>query len=154
MAQHHAADVLPQAPGSVHQLGSHLQEVAPAGGVHPVPEGGNPQHLLPQIRAVVGVDLPGEEPEVLLRQPQSLAQVLDDALHRVGGYGPGQDGVVRPEATMNALYQIVPEAAGEVQVYVRQEGCVLGDEPLQGEIPPEGVDVAYTDEVSRQHSHR
>ena len=151
VAQHHAADVLAQAPGSVHQLGSHLQEVAPAGGVHPVPEGGNPQHLLPQVRAVVGVYLFREEPQVLLRQPQSLAQVLDDALHRVGGYGPGQDGVVRPEATVYPLYQLVPEAAREVQVYVRQEGCVLGDEPLQSEIPPEGVDVAYADEVSHQH---
>ena len=62
----------------------------------------------------VGVDLPGESRRSSLRQPQGLAQVLDDALHRVGGYGPGQDGVVRPEATVYPLYQLVPEAAGEV----------------------------------------
>ena len=120
----------------MHQLGRHIQKVAPAGGVHPLPEGGKPQHLLPQVSAVVGVDLFREEPEVLLRQTEGLAQVLDDALDGVGGYGPGKDGVVRPEATVNSLYQLVPEAAGEVQVDVRQHGGILGDEPLQGEVPP------------------
>ena len=146
--------MLPQAPWGVHEMGRHLKEVTPARGVHPLPEGWKSQHLLAQVSAFVGVDLLREEPEVVPGQAQGLAQVLDDALGGIGGYCAGKDGVVRPKAAVDSLYQLVPEDAREVQVYVRQDGGVLGDESLQGEVPPEGVDVAYADEVSRQHSHR
>ena len=96
----------------------------------------------------------GETLQVLLRQPQGLAQVLDDTLHRVGGDGPGQDGVLRPEAPVHPLDQFVPELTGEVQVDVGEQGGILGDEPLQGQAPPQRVHVADADEIARQQGHR
>ena len=87
-------------------------------------------------------------------KPEGLAQVLDDALHLVGGDGPREDGVFRPEVPVHPLYQLVPEAPGEVEVDVRQGRHILGDESLQGEVPPEGVHVADADEVPHQQGHR
>ena len=146
--------MLAQAPGRVHELGSQLDQVAPARGVHPVPEGGEIQHLAPEVGGVVGVELPGEELQVLRGQSQGLAQVLDDALHRVGGDGPGEDGVLRAEVAVHAADELVAEAAGEVQVDVGEQGHVLGDEALQGQAPPQGVDVADADEVAHEQRHR
>ena len=85
---------------------------------------------------------------------ESLAQVLDDALHLVGGDGPREDGVFRPEVPVHPLYQLVPEAPGEVQVDVRQRRHILGDETLQCEVPHEGVHVADADEIPHQQGHR
>ena len=83
-----------------------------------------------------------------MRKPQGLAEVLDDAPHLVGGDGSGQDGVLRSEVAVDPFNQLVPETPGEVEVDVG-EGChVLGDEPFQGEVPLQGIDVAYSDEVS------
>ena len=122
VAEDHAAHVLAQAPGRVHELGGQLDEVAPAPGLHPVPEGGELQHLGPEVGGVVGVDLPGEELQVLRGQPQGLAQVLDDALHRVGGDGPGEDRELGAEVAVHAADELVAEAAGEVQVDVGEQG--------------------------------
>ncbi len=102
----------------------------------------------------MGVEVLGEEPQVLLGQSQGLAQVLDDALGRVGGDGPGEDGVVLPEVAMHPLDEFVPERPGEVQVDVGELGRVLRDEPLQGEVPTERVHVADADEVAHQEGHR
>ena len=44
-AQHHAADVLAEQPGGAHELRRKPQQVAPAGGVHAVAEGVEPQHF-------------------------------------------------------------------------------------------------------------
>ena len=102
----------------------------------------------------MGVELPGQPLEVLPRQSQGLAQVLDDAFHRVGGNGPGQDGMLRPKAAMHPADEFVPQSAGKVQVDVGEQGSILGDEPLQGQIPPEGVNVADADEIAGQQGHR
>ena len=58
--------MLAQAAGRVHELGSHVQQVAPAGGV-------------------VGVQLLGQQRQLIPGQSQVLAQILDDALDLVGG---------------------------------------------------------------------
>ena len=117
-AQHHAAHVLAQAAGRSHQLGGQLHQVPPPRRLHPVAEEGQGQHLPFQVGGVVGVELAGEPLQVLLGQPQGLAQVLDDALHRVGADGPGQDGVLRPETPVHPPDEFVPEGPGEVQVDV------------------------------------
>ena len=140
----------PRLLGASMSWGGQLHQVAPARGLHPVPEGGELQHLVPEVGGVVGVELPGEEPQVLPGQPQGLAQVLDDALHRVGGDGPGEDGELRAEVAVHAADELVAEAAGEVQVDVGEQGHVLGDEALQGQAPPQGVDVADADEMAGQ----
>ena len=102
----------------------------------------------------MGVNLFGEELQVIPGQSQGLAQVLDDALGRIGGDCPGEDGVVRSEVLMHPLDQLVPQPTGEVQVDVGKLGRVLGDEPLQGQVPSEGVHVANADEVAHQEGHR
>ena len=110
--------MLAQASRGVHQLGGELDEVAPARGLHPVAEGGQAEHLVAEVGAVLGVELLREQPQVVLRQAQRLAQVLDDALHRVGGDGPGKDGELGPEALVHAPDQLVPYGPGEVEVDV------------------------------------
>ena len=152
-AEDHAPNVLAQHPGRVRQLGSQLDQLSPAPGIHLVPEAGKLQHLLPEVRWIVGLDLLGQELEFLLRKPQGLAEVLDDALELVGGDCPGQDGVLRPEVLMDALDQLVPETPGEVEVDIGEHGRVLGDEAFEGEVPFQGVDVADADEVSHQQRH-
>ena len=102
----------------------------------------------------MGVQLLREQGQMLLRKPQGLAEVLDDALHFVRCDGSGQDGVLRPEVLVDTLDQLVPETPGEVEIDVG-EGChVFGDEAFQGEVPLQGIDVAYSDEVSDQQGHR
>ena len=88
--------------------------------------------------------------QVVLRQPQRLPKVLHDALDRVGGNGPGQHRVLRPEVLVHPPDELVAEGAGKVEVDVRQHGHVLGDEPLQRETPAQRVHVADADEVARQ----
>ena len=102
----------------------------------------------------MGVQLLREQGEMLLRKPQGLAEVLDDALDLIGRNGPGQDGVLRPEVLVDALDQLVPETSGEVEVDVGERRHVLGDEAFQGEAPLQGIDVADADEVSDQQGHR
>ena len=53
--------MLAQVFGRSHQLGRNLDQVLPPVSLHPVPEGGKSQHLISQIRRVVGVDLFGQE---------------------------------------------------------------------------------------------
>ena len=146
--------MLAQAPGRIHQLWGQLDQLPPTLGIHLVSEGGRLPHLLFELCAVVGVDLLGEELQVLFGQPQGLPKVPDDAFHRVGGDGPGEDGVVRPEAPVHPQDELVLESAGEVQVDVGQHGHVVGDEPLQREVPPQGVYVTDADEVAHQERHR
>ena len=146
--------MLAQAPGRIHQLWGQLDQLPPTLGIHLVPEGGKLPHFLFELCAVVGVEPLGEELQVLFGQPQGLPKVLDDAFHRVGGNGPGEDGVVRPEVLVHPQDELVPESAGEVQVDVGELGRVFGDEPLQGQAPPQGIDVADADEVARQERHR
>ena len=140
--------------GGVHQLRGEIDQVPPSGCVHPVPEVRELRHLVPQVCGVVGVKLLRQQGEVLLGKPQGLAQVLDDALHLVGGDGPGQYGVLRPEVAVDALDQLVPEPPGEVEVNVGERRHLLGDEALQGEVPLQGIDVADADQVSDQQGHR
>ena len=40
---------------------------------------------------------------------------------------------------MHPADELVAQLPGEVQVYVGQQGSVLGDEPLQGQAPAEGA---------------
>ncbi len=108
----------PRLLGALINWRGHLDQVPPALGIHLDSEGGNLQHLLFEPCAVVGVNLSGQRLQVLFGQSQGLAQVLDDALDRVGGDGPGQDGVVRPEVLMHPLDQLVPQPTGEVQIDV------------------------------------
>ena len=68
--------------------------------------------------------------------------------------GPGQHGELRPEALVHPPDQLVPQLAGEVQVDVRQQALVRGDEPFQGQAPAQGVHVADADEVADQQGHR
>ena len=152
-AEHHAAHVLAQAARCGHQLRSKLQQRPPARRIDAVPEGGKRQHLLPKVGRVVGVELLRQRPQVLPRQSQGFAEVLDDALDRVGRDGARQDGKLRPEPSVHPLDELVPEAPGEVQVDVRQGVHLLGDEALQGQAPPEGVHVADADEVAHQQRH-
>ena len=119
-AEHHTAHVLPQAARRVHQLRPKLQQRPPARRIDAVPEGGKRQHLLPKVCGVVGVELLRQRPQVLLRQPQGFAEVLDDALDRVGRDRPRQDGELRPESPVHPLDELVPQASGEVQVDVGQ----------------------------------
>ena len=85
--------MLAQAPRRMHQLWGQLDQLPPTLGIHLVPEGGKLQHFLFELCAVVGVGLP---------------KVLDDAFYRVGGDGPGEDGVVRPEVLMDPPDELVP----------------------------------------------
>ena len=153
-AEHHAADVLAQPPGGVHQLRGEVEQVPPAGGVHVVPEVRELGHLVPQVCGVVGVHLLRQQGEALPGKPQGLAKVLDDALHLVGGDRPGQDGVLRPEVAVHPLYQLVPETPWKVEVDVGERGHVLGYEAFQGEVPLQGVHVADADQVSDEQGHR
>ena len=130
-AQHQAANVLPQSPRRVHQLGGHLYQVAPAWGFDQTAESGKLPHLGLQRGGVAGMQLPGEQRKLVFRQAQGFAQILDDALDAVGGHGSGQHGELRPEVPVNPLDEFVPQLPGEVQVYVRQETGVFGDEPFQ-----------------------
>ena len=68
--------------------------------------------------------------------------------------GAGEDGEVRPEVAMHPLDQRHSQATGEVEVDIRQAGHVVGEKALQGQIPPERVDVADADEVAGQQGHR
>ena len=87
-------------------------------------------------------------------QAQGLTNVLEDAPDGVGGDGAGEDGVLLAEALMHPSNEFIPQIAGKVQVDVRQQAGVLGDEPLQGEAPLQGVHVADTDEVAHQQGYR
>ena len=49
---------------------------------------------------------------------------------------------------VNALDQRIPDAPGEVQVYIGKRSDVLGNEALQTEVPHNRVDVADADEVA------
>ena len=55
-AEDHAAHVLAQPPGGVHQLGGEFQQVSPAGGVYSVPEVRQLEQLLAEVPGVVGVE--------------------------------------------------------------------------------------------------
>ncbi len=147
-AEHQAAHVLAQRPGRVHQLGGQLYQVAPSGSAHPVAEGGKFPHLELQRGGVMGVQLLGQQGQLLLRQPQGLAEVLDDALDAVGGNCPGQHGELRPEASVHPLDELVAQLPREVQVYIREQAGVFGYEALQRQVPLQGVDVADADEVA------
>ena len=144
----------PRLRGGVHQLGGQFRQLPPARGVHQVAEAGQRRHLLPQPGPVVGVKLLGKPLQVFFGQSQGLSQVLDDALDRVGADDPGQDGVLRPEAPVHPLDEFVAEGAGKIEVDVGQQAGVLGDEPLQGQAPVQGVHVADADEVAHQKGHR
>ena len=102
----------------------------------------------------MGVELLGEHPQIFLWQPQGLAQVLDDPLHRVGGHGPGQYGELGAEVPVHPLDEFIPECPWEVQVDVGEDGHILGDEAFQGEAPAQGVDVADADKIADQQRHR
>ena len=99
--------MLPEAAGRVHELGSQGQQVAPAGGVHPVAEGGKLPHLELQRGGIVGVQLLGQQGKLVLGQTQGLAQVLDGALDAVSGDCPGEYGEFRAEALVNAADEFV-----------------------------------------------
>ena len=146
--------MLAQAPGRVHQLRPQLQQRPPTKSVHAVAVGGKGEHLVAQVGGVVGVQLLRQRPQVLAGQPQRLAQVLDDSLDRVRRNGPRQDGELRPELAMHSPDELVAETSGEVQVDVRQGVHVLGDEPLQGQVPSQGVHVADAYEIAHQQRHR
>ena len=49
------SDVLAQPLRSVHELRGEIEQVPPAGGIHPVPEVRQLGHLVPQVRGVMGV---------------------------------------------------------------------------------------------------
>ena len=72
VAEDHAADVLAQASGRVHQLGGKLDEVTPARGLHAVAEGGQAEHLVAEVGCILGVELLREQPQVVLRQANAL----------------------------------------------------------------------------------
>ena len=148
VAENHAADVLAEASGGVHELRREVDEVAPAGGVDAVAEGGQLQHLGAEVLGVLGVELLRQQPQVLAREPQRLAEVLDDALDGVGRDGAGQHGVLGAEVLVHAADEVVAEGAREVEVDVGEHGHVLGDEPLEGEVPSQRVDVADADEIA------
>ena len=93
---------------------------------------------------------PGQHLQLLARQSECLAEVLDYALQPVCADCACQHRMLRTEALVNALYQRVPDAPGEVEVYVRQRSHFLGDEALEAEVPRERVDVADADEVSHE----
>ena len=112
------------------------------------------QHLLPQEPAAAVLDLLGQPPQVFLGQAEGLAEILDDALDGVGGDGAGENGELRPEMAVDPRDQVVAERAGEVEVDVGEHGHVLRHEPLQGEVPAEGVDVADADQVSGEQGDR
>ena len=59
-----------------------------------------------------------------------------------------------PEPLVHPGDEFVPQVAGEVQVDVGKQAGVLGDEPLQGEAPPQRVDVADANKISHQQGHR
>ena len=92
--------------------------------------------------------------QFLARQSKGLTEVLDNALHGVGVDGAGEDGKVRPEMAVHPFDQRLAQAAGEVEVDVRQARHVLGDEALQRQVPLERIDVADTDQVADQQGHR
>ena len=146
--------MLPQASRSVHQLGSEFHEVPPTRGLHPISEGGQAEHLVAEVGAVQRVQLPREQSHVVLRQPQRLPEVLDDALHRVGGNGSGEHGELRSEVFVHPPDEVVAYRPREVQVNIGEHGHVLRDEPLQRQVPPEGIDMADADEVPHQQSDR
>ena len=57
--------MLPQAPRSVHELRRQLDQVPPSPGI---------QHLLFELYGIVGVNLFGQQLQVLFGQPQGLAR--------------------------------------------------------------------------------
>ena len=102
----------------------------------------------------MGMELFGEHSQIVFGQSKGFAQVLDDALDRVGGHGPGEDGELGAEVPVHPLDEFVSQGSWEVEVYVGEGGHVLGDEAFQGEAPAQGVDVADADEVADQQGHR
>ena len=88
--------------------------------------------------------------QLFARQPE----VLDDALDGVGVDGAGEDGEVRSEMAVHPFDQCLAQAAGEIEIDVRQARHVLGDEALQRQVPLERVDVADADQVADQQGHR
>ena len=153
-ADDHAAGVLGQVFGEAVQLGRHLDEVTPARRVHLVPELGQLEHLQLHLLGVVGVGPFGQFVQVLGGQAQGFAQVPDDALHLVGADHAGQGGPVPAPFTMDSHDEFLPDVAGKVQVYVRDRAQVVGQEPVQGQVVLQGVDVGQTDQVAHQHGHR
>ena len=93
----------------------------------------------------MGVKPSGEARQLLSRQAEGLAKVLG---------GADENGEVRPEMAVHPFDQRLSQATGEVEVDVRQAGHVVGEEALQGQVPPQRVDVADADEVAVQQGHR
>ena len=140
-ADNHAAGVLGQVLWKTVQLGCHLNEVTPARRVHLVPELGQLQHLQFQFLGVVGVDPLGQLVHALGGQAQRLTQVPDGAFHLVGADHAGQSGPVPAPLPVHPHDQFLPDVAGKVQVYVGHRAQVVGQEPVQGQVVFQWVDV-------------
>ena len=98
----------------------------------------------------MGVELLGQQRNLLQRKSQRLAQVSHYALEPVGADRAREHGELGAEVAVHPLYQLVPQPPGEVQVYVRQRSHVVGYEALQREVPPQRVHMADAYEVSHQ----
>ena len=92
----------------------------------------------------------GQQRDLLQGKSQRLAQVPHYALEPVGADGAREHGELGAESAVHTLYQLIPQPPGEVQVYVRQCGHVVGYEALQREVPPQRIHVADAYEVSHQ----
>ncbi len=153
-AEDHPAHVLAQQLGRAHQLRRQFDQFPPAAGVHPLTEGRQLRHLLSQERGIMRTHLLREQAQLLLRQPQSLAQIPQHPLYLVGEDRAGQHRILRPEPPVDPLDQLVAQCPRKVEVDVRQHRHVRREKTFQREIPLEGIDMADADQISHQQRHR
>ena len=119
-AQYHPPHMLAQQLRRSHQLRPKLDQLPPPARIHPLAERRQLLHLLPQTPRIMRTHLLRKQAQLLLRQSQRLAQVLQHPLDLVRENRPRQHRIRRPEPLMHPLDQLVPQRPRKIKVNVRQ----------------------------------